>query len=177
MDINQGRKILTEMQICFQQMGLQVTKDAENLGDPFIANYLSFRSWYKVEHRLPEIMAVVVFEHDIVQLSMNFYSKDIRFRFPSILKLLNLINQIRADYYWQLIPDYEKFEFRTAMIITDNLLNTEQFKSVLQGLLKLGPVFYVLIDRFLNSHHKPQKLFKKFISKNRQLWHDTAYPN
>ena len=176
MDINQGRKILTDMQICFQQMDLQITKDAEKLGDSIIVNHLSFRSWYKVERHLAEIMAVVVFEHDIVQLSMNFYSEDIRLKFPSILKLLNLMNQIRAEFYWQLIPDYEKFEFRTAMIITDNSLNTDQFKSVLQRMLKLGPVFYPLIDRFLNSHYKPQKLFNKFKTKNKRLWQDTSHP-
>jgi len=113
MDINQGRKILTEMQICFQQMNLQITKDTEKLGDAFIVNHLSFRSWYKVERHLAEIMAAVVFEHDIVQLSMNFYSEDIKLKFPSVLKLLNLMNQIRAEFYWQLIPDCEQFEFRT----------------------------------------------------------------
>ena len=173
MDINQGRKILTDMQICFQQMDLQITKDTEKLDDTFIVNHLSFRSWYKVERHLAEIMAAVVFEHDIVQLSMNFYSEDIRPKFPSVLQLLNLINQIRAEFYWQLIPDYELFEFRTAMIITDNSLNTEQFKSVLQRLIKLGPVFYSLIDKFLNSQDKPKKLFKKFKSKNNRLWHNT----
>jgi hypothetical protein len=175
MDINQGRKIITDMQICFQKMDLQITKDTEKLGDSFIVNHLSFRSWYKVERHLAEIVAVVVFEHDIVQLSMNFYSEDIRPKFPSVLQLLNLINQIRAEFYWQLIPDYEKFEFRTAMIITGNLLNTEQFNSVLQRMLKLGPVFYQLIDRYLNSHYKPQKLLKKFKSKNKQLWHNISH--
>jgi hypothetical protein len=176
MDINQGRKILTDMQICFQQMGLQITKDSEKLGDSFITNHLIFRSWYKFEYHVAEIVAVVVFEHDIVQLSMNFYSEDIRLKFPSVLELLNLMNQIRAEFYWILIPDYEKFEFRTAMIITDNLLNTEQIKSVLQRLLKLGPVFYSLIDKFLYSRDKPQKLFNKFKSKNKLLWHNFLQP-
>ena len=175
MDINQGRKILTDMQICFQQMDLQITKDTEKLGDSFITDHLEFRSWYKLERHLAEIVAAVVFEQDIVQLSMNFYSEDIRLKFPSVLQLLNLMNQIRAEFYWQLIPDYEKFEFRTAMIITDNLLNTEQFKTVLQRMVKLGPVFYQLIDRFLNSHYKSQKLFNKFKSKNKQLWHNISH--
>ena len=169
MDINHGRKILTEMQICFQEMDLPISREAEKMGDSWIVNHLSFKSWYKDEGQLAELVAVVVFEHDIMQLSMNFYPNNIGSRYPDVLELLNLINMERAACYWQLIPDYEKFEFLTAIILTANSLNADQFKNVLHRFLKLGPRLFTIIDRFLNSRHDPKDLLKKFKAVNNDL--------
>jgi hypothetical protein len=176
MNLNQGRKILTDMQICFQQLELQFMNETEKFDDPFIANHLSFRSWYKSKNHLSEIMAFVAPEHDIVQLSMNFYSDAIRMKYPEVLELLNLINMTGAGYYWQIIPDYEKFEFRTAFCITDNLLDMQQFKIILKRMLKIGPVYYSLIHKYLNSQSKPKHIFNKFKSKNKRLLLTTLHP-
>jgi hypothetical protein len=170
MDINQGRIILTSMQICFQDMDLPIMSDKEELNDPFISNHLSFKSWYDCEDYPAEILGIVAFEHNAIQLSMNFYLKDIWSKYPSILKMLNLINFARVGYYWQIVPAYEKFEFRTAMIVTGDSLNMDQFKSVLKRFLDLGSGFYPLINQFQHSNSKPQKLLNKYKSKNKRLW-------
>jgi hypothetical protein len=170
MDINKGRIILTHMQICFQDMNLPIMSDKEELNDPFISHHLSFKSWYDREDYHAEILGIVVFEHNIIQLSMNFYSKNIWSKYPSILKMLNLINLARVGYYWQIVPAHKKFEFRTAMIITGGSLNVDQFKSVLKRFLDLGLGFYPLINQFQHSNIKPQKLLNKYKSKNRRLW-------
>ena len=170
MDINQGRIILTNMQICFQDMNLPIFSDKEELNDPYISNHLSFKSWYECKDYPAEILGIVGFEHNIIRLSMNFYFKDIWSKYPSILKMLNLINLARVGYYWQIVPAHEKFEFRTAMIVTGDSLNMDQFKSVLKRFLDLGAGFYPLINQFQNSNNKPQKLLNKYKSKNKRLW-------
>jgi len=170
MDINQGRIILTNMQICFQDMNLPIFCDNEELNDPYISNHLSFKSWYECKDYPAEILGIVGFEHNIIQLSMNFYSKDIWSKYPTILKMLNLINISRVGYYWQIVPAYEKFEFRTAMIVTGDSLNMDQFKSVLKRFLNLGSGFYPLINQFQHSNNKPQKLLNNYKSKNKRLW-------
>jgi len=170
MDINQGRIILTSMQICFQDMDLSIINEKEKLNDPYISNHLYFKSGYECENDPVEILGIVMFEHDIIQLSMNFYSKDIWSKYPSILKMLNLINFARVGYYWQIVPAYEKFEFRTAMIVTGDSLNMDQFKSVLKRFLDLGSGFYPLINQFQHSNYKPQKLLNRYKSKHKELW-------
>ena len=54
MDINQGRIILTNMQICFQDMDLSIISEKEKLNDPFISNHLFFKSWYECERTIPQ---------------------------------------------------------------------------------------------------------------------------
>ncbi len=131
MDINKGRIILTHMQICFQDMNLPIMSDKEELNDPFISHHLSFKSWHDLENYHAEILGIVVFEHNIIQLSMNFYSKDIWSKYPSILKMLNLINFARIGYYWQIVPAHKKFEFRTAMIITAAATDRFSLRSIM----------------------------------------------
>jgi hypothetical protein len=138
MDINNARSVLTQMQACFMESGLQIVTESENLDQKAAADYLIFRSYVARDHYLAQIQTFLWLSHKVVQLSMFFQAEMPGGIFPTLLALMNNINLSNAGSYWTAVPRFKKIEFRTAYVLPDDRLNKEQFKGALKKFLDQG---------------------------------------
>jgi len=145
MNINNARKILTEMQGCFQESNHPAIKEKEVLNQSDGFNYLQFCSWLTKDDKVAEIVVYLSVDQDLVRLSMYLHGGHEEIVSPELFILINNINDSDPSHYWIIHPDSNKLEFRTAYIISESQFNKDQFKSVLKGFLEQGPSYYTSI--------------------------------
>lgn len=170
MTITKSRKILMEMQGYFQKAGLPILAEHEIKGEDGESDMIFFNSWYKNDSNLAQIKACFFPDHDSAELSMayyhNFESKEIRI----LCELLNLLNRSQITGHWIVCTEPNKIEYRSAMIVTEDSLDKEQFEMFLANFLIIGQRFYSLIEEQINCQKKPQELFGQFMVRNTDLF-------
>ena len=149
MNINNARKILTEIQGCFRELNRQPIKEKEMLNQSNGFNYLQFRSWLTKDDKVAEIVTYLSVDQDLVLISMYFYGGHEEIVSPEMFVLINNINDSDPSHYWIIHPDDNKLEFRTAYIVSESQFDKDQFKSVLKTFLEQGPSHYAFM-KYLN---------------------------
>ena len=168
--INRSRKILSDMQECFQQEGLPLMREREEIGAGAEADRLIFNSWCKNGSYLAHISATFYPEHSVSELSMMpgpWVSNEV---VPVLWELFNLINMTQIYDHWVVCPQTGRIEYRSAVIVTGDSLDKAQFRELIKRLLRNGRRFYPLIQKQINSKEKPLALVNDFIKENLDLW-------
>lgn len=162
MDTNSARIIIAQMQGCFTDLNLKFVNEDEMLTSEEFSNAIKFRSWLEKNENLAEILASVFPDHDVVQLTMNYYENYDDFDESIMRDLFNLLNEVNNSdptFYWSLLPRGNKLEFRTAYYLSGSRLSGRQFTSVLKRFLEQGPRYYLYIRRLIYNNEDPNQLF------------------
>jgi hypothetical protein len=162
-NMNRAREILTDIQSHFQEAGLPLMREREEIFAGVEADHLTFGSWIKFKSELFHISASFYLVSGIVQLSMSTgrrYSKKLR---PSLYELFNFIHFVQVPNYFILCPRTGRIEYRAAMLIVGNSLERKQFHQFLHCFLSNGNRFYTLIHQLLNSKRATGDLVKEFM--------------
>jgi hypothetical protein len=168
MDINSARIILAQMQGCFKELDIPYINEDEMLNRSGFSNAIKFRSWLTKLGNLAEILAYVMPDHDIVQLSMNYgcnFEDLDEETSRNLFALLNTINNSDPAFYWLYFGEADKLEFRTAYWLSGDRLIEKQFKSVLESFLKRGPLYFTYFKRLIDYNEDPDLLFNEIQHK------------
>jgi hypothetical protein len=152
MDIDNARKTLIKMQACFQAHNLPVMGEYERLDLEPPSVHTAFRSCVSDANHLAEVLVFLFLNHNVVQLSMNFYEQLNESRLGDMLKSVNRINFLNAGVYCVLHPKEDKIEFRTAYVLPNDELNEEQFRSMLKNFLDTGLRHYIGLGQLIRNH-------------------------
>ena len=172
MDINSARTILAQMQGCFKELDIPFINEDEMLNRCGFSNAMRFRSWIAKNENLAEILAYVMPDHDIVQLSMNYvrnFEELNEETSRNLFTMLNAVNNSDPVSYWLYFGEADKLEFRTAYWLSENRLNENQFKSVLNNFLERGPMYFTYFKRLIDNNEDPDLLFNQMQEKGEVL--------
>jgi len=167
--INRSRKILSEIQKCFQEVNLPLMLEREEKGSGLGFDRLVFNSWCKNESGLAHITASFIPEHDVVELSITNGKCIPEKIWPILWDLFNLINRSQPCDHWIVCPYTGKIIYRSAILMTGDGLNSDQFHMLLERFLRNGSGFYPLIEKQLNSNKRPLALIIEFKENNPDL--------
>ena len=117
-NIRKSRKMLGDMQVCFQEADLPLMREKEEKGVGLIADSLSFQSWCKTESDLAQITASLFPEHEIVELSISNQRRIPKPVWPALWDLFNLINRTQPYGYWVVCTETGITEYLSAIIVT-----------------------------------------------------------
>jgi len=169
-NMNRAREILTDMQSYFQEAGLPLMREREEIFSGIEADHLTFGSWAKVNSELFHISASFYLMDQIVELSMGTgrrYSEELR---PGLYELFNYIHLAQNPNYFVLCPHTGRIKYRTAMLVVSTSLDRDQFHLFLHWFLRNGNRLYTLIHQHLNSNGAPGYLVKEFMENYPHLW-------
>jgi len=150
MNIKKGRKILMEMQVCFVDAGLPVFGEKEITSEGSESDMMLFMSWYKNDSNLAQIKACFFPENDTAELSMIYYPNLDQSMMQNLHEFLNNINMHQIAGHWIVCSGPNRIEYRSAMIVTEDMLDKEQFEVFLKQFLTKGQRYYPQIEGELN---------------------------
>jgi len=166
---NRTNKILGEMQNCFQKAKLPLMEEREKKGEGLEPDRSQFYSWCKNESGLAHITGSFFPEHNVVELSITNGERIPESIWPNLCVLFNLINRSQPCDHWIVCPNYGKIIYRSAMLVTGDGLNSDQFQMLLKRFLKNGSRFYPLIEKQMGSDERPRDLVYEFRKNNPDL--------
>jgi hypothetical protein len=161
MEIRKARKVVKEMEACFAELGLRIVNETEEVNQGVITDHLICRSYSSKGEILAEVLGILVPNHEVIQLSMNFYHDLTRLTRPEFLQVLNILNFVAFDSYWVRFENQEKTEFRTAFAIPEGRVNRKHFLRVLKRFLESGLEQYCRIWRFIEGSENVSKFLKR----------------
>lgn len=150
MDIIKSRKLLMEMQAYFYEAGLPVLAEKEIKGEGGESDMILFKSWYKYDSNLTQIKAIIFPEYDSVELSMIYYPNMDQSMMQGLHEPLNDLNVQQNTGHWIVCTEPNRIEYRSAMIVTEDTLDKEQFEVFLNQFLTNGQRYYLQIKEELD---------------------------
>ena len=169
-NMNRAREILTDMQSYFQEAGLPLMREREELFAEIEADHLTFWSWAKFNSELFHISASFYPVGQIVKLSMGSGKRYSNELWPGLCELLNYIHFAQILNYFVLCPHTGRIRYRAVMLVVSKSLDRDQFHQFLQSFLSNGNRFYTLIHEHLNTNRAPRYLIKEFMENNPNHW-------
>lgn len=163
MNINNARKILAEAQSCFQDLKLPLVNESEKLNCECCAKYICFRSCISKDDELGEVLTHIFIDHDIIELSMNFYRDYDESITRRLLEFINGMNYNYAAGYWVLYPANSKFQYRTSQVITGESFDKDLFKNILKEFLEEGLYDYRYIRRIIQNDEDLDTLLNEWL--------------
>jgi hypothetical protein len=164
MNINNARKILAEAQACFQDLKLPLVNESEKLNCECCAKYICFRSYISKDDELAEVLTHIFIDHDIIELSMNFYGDYDESITRRLLEFINGMNYHYAAGYWILYSANSKFQYRAAQIFTEKPFGKNLFKDMLKEFIDEGLYDYSYISRIIQSDEDLDTLLNEWLN-------------
>ncbi len=164
MNIDKARIVLAEAQECFQELNLPLVNESENLNCECCAKNMLFRSCISKDDELAEVLTHIFIDHDIIELSMNFYGDYDESITRRLLEFINGMNYHYAAGYWILYSANSKFQYRAAQIFTEKLFGKNLFKDMLKEFIEEGLYDYSYISRIIQSDEDLDTLLNEWLN-------------
>lgn len=166
MDLNEGRKIIVDMQECFLKENIGINSENENNDHHFI----EFTSMLSIENIKPQkFVAKFYYQANIVELSFYLHLEYDPIIRDSLTHLLNTINMIRNETFWSLCDCCNEIEMRYATKI-DRSLSKKYFRKMIKKSKYLARKFTPLILKQIESDKNPYDLANEFFMENEALF-------
>jgi len=156
------KKIISDMKICFESVGLSIA--AEEEGDEHLTLYSEIKG--NAYSMLIQLTFSPIVE--IILLCVGF-SVTVPPESTEILcELANLANSKMLTDYVTICPDSGQIMLHNSILVTDSSLDKDQFKFSLNQILTDASLIFRLFHSQIHSELSPKEHFIKFTSENKE---------